>query len=102
MTEDRVKKILTILKKTYPDFTTALQHHNPLQLLVATILSAQCTDVRVNIVTKGLFKEYKTVQNYAAANVKKFEQAIRSTGFYHNKAKNILAAAKMIVASEMV
>lgn len=94
---NKVNKILTLLKKKYPDFTTALQHHNPLQLLVATILSAQCTDVRVNIVTKDLFKKYKTVSDYANANLKTFEQAIRSTGFYHNKAKNILGAAKMII-----
>ena len=94
---NKVDKILTILKKEYPDFSTALIHRNPLQLLVATILSAQCTDVRVNMVTKELFKKYKTAEDYARADIKKFEQEVRSTGFYHNKAKNIIGAAKMII-----
>ena len=94
---DKVKKILAILKKQYPDFTTALTSNNPLQLLVATILSAQCTDVRVNIVTKELFKKYKSASDYAGANPRVFEQEIRSTGFYRNKAKNIIGAAKMIL-----
>lgn len=94
---NKVTKILTILKKEHPGFTTALINRNPLQLLVATILSAQCTDARVNIVTKELFKRYKTARDYAAANIKKFEQEVHSTGFYHNKAKNIIAAAKMII-----
>lgn len=94
---NKVNKILTILKKEHPGFTTALINRSPLQLLVATILSAQCTDTRVNIVTKDLFKKYKSAEDYASANIKKFEQEIRSTGFYHNKAKNILAAAKMII-----
>lgn len=96
MLNSRLVKILTILKEEYPDFTTALHHKNVLQLLVATILSAQCTDKRVNIVTKDLFKKYKTASDYAGANVKAFEQEIRSTGFYRNKAKNIIGAAKMI------
>lgn len=91
-----VKKILSILKKQYPDFTTALIHRNPIQLLVATILSAQCTDKRVNIVTKDLFKKYRRPEDYANASPKKFEQDIRSTGFYRSKTKNIIGAAKMI------
>lgn len=94
--EKKISKILSLLKKEYPDFTTALHHKNVMQLLVATILSAQCTDKRVNIVTKDLFKKYKTVSDYANANLKTFEQEIRSTGFYRNKAKNIIGAAKMI------
>lgn len=97
MPSNKIKKILAFLKKQYPDFTTALLHQNPLQLLVATILSAQCTDARVNIVTKGLFKKRKTAQDFADANLKALEQEIHSTGFYHNKAKNIIAAAKMII-----
>lgn len=97
MPKNDVDKIIALLKKKYPHFTTALLHTNPVQLLVATILSAQCTDARVNIVTKTLFKKYKTVLDYAQANLKKFEQEIRSTGFYHNKAKNIINAVKMIV-----
>jgi len=94
---NRINKILALLKKEYPKTTTALKFRNPLEILVATILSAQCTDVRVNIVTKELFKKYKTASDYAEADLKKFELQIRSTGFYHNKAKNILASAKMVV-----
>ena len=74
----------------------ALEHRSPLQLLVATILSAQCTDARVNIVTEKLFKKYKTVRDYSHADLKEFQQDIRSTGFYRNKAKNIINSAKMI------
>lgn len=97
MLKKKVKTILTLLKKRYPGSTTALLHKNPLQLLVATILSAQCTDIRVNMVTKKLFNKYKTAPDYASADLKDLEQAIRSTGFYHNKAKNIIGAVKMIV-----
>jgi len=97
MPKKDVNKIISALKKEYPGFTTALLHKNPLQLLVATILSAQCTDARVNIVTKTLFKKYKTAPDYANANLREFEQEIRSTGFYRNKAKNIIGAAKMII-----
>lgn len=97
MPKNDVDKIIALLKKKYPHFTTALLHANPVQLLVATILSAQCTDARVNIVTKTLFKKYKTASDYADASLKEFEQEIRSTGFYHNKAKNIINAAKMIM-----
>lgn len=89
-----VLKTLRPIYKQKPD--TALEHHDAIQLLVATILSAQCTDNRVNIVTKSLFKRYKTVENFAGADLKQFEQEIRSTGFYHNKAKNVINAAKMI------
>jgi endonuclease-3 len=97
MPKNDVSKIISILKKEYPGFTTALLHANPLQLLVSTILSAQCTDARVNIVTKTLFKKYKIASDYANADLKEFEQEIRSTGFYRNKAKNVIGAAKMII-----
>lgn len=97
MPKNNVARILSLLKKEYPKATTALLHKNTLQLLVATILSAQCTDKRVNIVTKALFKKYKTAKDFANANRKEFEKDIRSTGFYRNKAKNIVGAAKMIV-----
>ena len=94
----RTAKITAALKKLYPGARTALRHSKPLQLLVATILSAQCTDTRVNIVTKELFKKYKSTADFAAAEQKVFEQEIRSIGFYRNKAKNIIGAARAIVA----
>jgi DNA polymerase (family 10) len=93
----RVLKIITRLWKAYPDAKCALHFSNPLQLLVATILSAQCTDKRVNMVTPALFKKYKTAEDLANANPKVFAEEIRSTGFYQNKTKSILAAAKEIV-----
>jgi endonuclease III len=93
---DHARKVMGMLKKAYPKFGTALAFGDPLELLVATILSAQCTDKRVNIVTASLFKKYRSVKDYAAADVKAFEQEIRSTGFYRNKARNIIAAAKII------
>jgi len=89
--------ILNLLKNHYPDPIIALKAKNPLELLVATILSAQCTDTRVNIVTDTLFKKYKRAKDYARADIKSLEQDIRSTGFYHNKAKNIMGAADKIV-----
>ncbi|MFC1577105.1 endonuclease III [Candidatus Omnitrophota bacterium] len=96
MGKNTVRIIRELLKKEYPDAKTALDHSNPLELLVATILSAQCTDKRVNIVTEALFKKYRTVDDYAKADPKVFEQDIRSTGFYKSKAKNIIAAAQKI------
>lgn len=92
-----MKKILSLLAKMYGDPKTALDFKTPYELLVATILSAQCTDKRVNLVTKDLFKKYRKVEDYAKADLKEFEQDIRSTGFYRNKAKNIISGAKMIV-----
>lgn len=92
-----INKILTLLKKEYPRTKIALNFTNPLEILVSTMLSAQCTDTRVNLVTKTLFKKYRTVKDYAKANIKTFEQEIRSTGFYHNKAKNIITAAQKIL-----
>ena len=90
-------KILSLLKKEYPKAKIALNFSTPLEILTATVLSAQCTDKRVNIVTKSLFKKYRKVQDYAKANLKTFEQEIRSTGFYRNKAKNIISAAQKII-----
>jgi len=95
--KERVDAIFPILKKTYPGAKIALEFDTPVQLLVAVILSAQCTDVRVNIVTKDLFKKYKNVKAFADADIEEFQEDIRSTGFYKNKAKNIICAAKAIV-----
>jgi endonuclease-3 len=91
-----INEIIKILQKEYPQAKIALNFSNPIELLVATILSAQCTDERVNKVTKELFKKYKTVDDYANADIKKFEQEIKPTGFYKMKAKNIINAAKII------
>ncbi len=93
----RLGKILILLKKEFPKAKIALNFTNPLEVLVSTILSAQCTDTRVNLVTKTLFKKYRAVEDYAKANIKIFEQEIRSTGFYHNKGKNIIASTKKIL-----
>lgn len=94
---ERLLKILPILKKAYPDAKIALNWDNPWNLLVAVILSAQCTDVRVNMVTKDLFKKYKKPQDYLDVEQKELEQDIRSTGFYRNKAKNIRGAAQKVL-----
>ena len=94
---DRVKKILPVLKKTYPQAKCSLDHANPLELLVATILSAQCTDERVNIVTKSLFKKYRDARAYAAASQEELEKDIQSTGFFRNKAKSIRAMAAALI-----
>jgi len=92
----RVREIISILKKTYPDAKTALRFSSPLELLIATILSAQCTDERVNKVTEKLFIKYPSAQHYAQADLAELEQDIRSTGFFHNKAKNIKACCEQI------
>lgn len=92
-----VKDIISRLRKEYPGAKMALRSSNPLETLVATILSAQCTDERVNIVTKDLFKKYRTAGDYAKANQSRLEKDIRSTGFFRNKAKNIIKSAQMIV-----
>jgi endonuclease III len=97
MDKSKANKIYAILNETYPGATMALVQKNTLELMVATILSAQCTDVRVNIVTKDLFKKYRTVKDYADADQLEFEQDIRSTGFYKNKTKNIIASCKKII-----
>jgi len=94
---DRVKKIFPLLKKEYPGAKCALDHTNPLELLIATIMSAQCTDVRVNIVTKDLFKKYRSAVDFANADQSQLQEAIRTTGFFRNKSKNIIACCKSIV-----
>ena len=96
--KDRVKKIFPLLKKEYPNAKCALDHTSPLELLVATIMSAQCTDVRVNIVTKDLFKKYRSATDYANADIEQLQEDIRTTGFFRNKSKNIIGACKAIVA----
>ncbi len=92
----RVQEILRILERTYPGATCALVHRTPWELLVATILSAQCTDKRVNEVTPGLFKKYPTVADFANASQAELAQDIRSTGFFNNKAKALIGAARKI------
>ena len=91
-------QLLGLLRQQYHSAKTALEFRTPLEMLVSTILSAQCTDIRVNKVTPSLFKRYKTAKDYAGADIKELETYIRSTGFYHNKAKNIQGASKMIAA----
>jgi len=94
----RVSRILEILEATYPGATCALNHRNAWELLVATILSAQCTDKRVNEVTPGLFEKYPTVHDFAAATQAELARDIRSTGFFNNKARALIGAARKIVA----
>ena len=93
----RVDRILRGLDEMYPNVTCALDHHDPWQLLVATILSAQCTDKRVNLVTPGLFAKYPTPRDFAAVRPEVLANDIRSTGFFNNKAKSIVGAAKKVV-----
>jgi endonuclease-3 len=92
----RVRRIVRLLKKEYPDARCSLDHANPLELLVATILSAQCTDERVNLVTADLFRKYRACEDYAAAPTAELEKDIRSTGFFRNKAKAIQGACRLI------
>src|SRR4051794_13425523 len=93
----RVAAILPILKKTYPAAKCSLDHRNPLELLVATILSAQCTDERVNIVTRDLFKKYKSAKDYANVPQEQLERDIQSTGFFRNKAKSLRGMGQALV-----
>lgn len=93
----RLKKILGALQKTYPDAHCELNYSNPLELLIATILSAQCTDKRVNLVTAELFKKYRTAADYANARPAELEQAIKTTGFFRNKTRNIQACCRILV-----
>lgn len=95
---ERLAAILHHLDQMYPNVTCALYHRNAWELLVATILSAQCTDERVNIVTPPLFKKYPRIEDFAAATVEELGKDIYSTGFYNNKAKNIIAAAQRILS----
>jgi len=92
----RVRQIIRALKKEHPDARCSLDHASPLELLVATILSAQCTDERVNIVTADLFRKYRTWQDYASAPASELERDIHSTGFFRNKAKSIQGACRVI------
>jgi endonuclease-3 len=94
----RVKKILATLDRMYPGVTCALHHSSAWELLVATILSAQCTDKRVNEVTPGLFRKYPSIQDFASANQEEVAQDIRSTGFFNNKAKSVIGAARKILS----
>ena len=97
MATKRTLEIIEIFKKMYSDKVVCyLDHENAWQLLIATILSAQCTDARVNIVTKDLFVKYRSLSDLADADLSELEQDIRQTGFYHNKAKNIIGCARMI------
>jgi len=91
------RKIADLLLKKYPSPRLALNFSTPLELLVATILSAQCTDARVNEVTKSLFRKYRSAEDYAKADIKRFEEEIRPTGFYRNKARMIIECCKRIV-----
>jgi len=95
---ERVDKILNLLDQHYStDLKCFLNHDTPWQLLFATILSAQCTDERVNMVTKDLFIKYKTIEDFANADISEMEMHIHSTGFYHNKARNIIACARTLL-----
>ena len=94
---DRLKRILEGLDRAYPDAQCALLHSNPLELLIATILSAQCTDARVNIVTRDLFVKYRSPDSYVRVPQEELAADIRSTGFYRNKAKSIRGACEMIL-----
>jgi len=96
--KNRVLKILRILEKEYPQSRTALEFETPFQILVATILSAQCTDERVNQITPGLFRKYPTVEAFAQADRAELEKDIRPTGFFRNKAKSISGAAQNILS----
>ena len=93
----RALKIIELLEKEYTDAEIALKYTNPLELLIATILSAQATDEQINTITPKLFKKYKTPEDYANADLQELEQVIKSSGFYHNKAKNIKNCAKTLV-----
>jgi endonuclease III len=95
---ERVREIITLLDQLYPGVTCALTHRNPWELLVATILSAQCTDVRVNMVTPVLFEKYPSVQDFARLEPEQLEPEIRSTGFFRNKSKSLVGAARKVVA----
>lgn len=96
--QEYIDKLLSLLTNHYPKAHIVLKYSTNFELLAAVCLSAQCTDVTVNKVTEKLFKKYKTVKEYANADIKELEQDIKSTGFYHNKAKNLIAAAKLILS----
>lgn len=93
----RAAEILRILQREYPGATCSLDHKNALQLLVATILAAQCTDQRVNLISPALFRKFRAAQDYAAADPEELKNYVKSTGFYNNKAKNLIAMGKILV-----
>lgn len=95
--KQRTAKVIEFLEKEYPNAKTALNYTNSLEILVATMLSAQTTDVRVNIVTAKLFKKYRSPKDYVNAETKELEQDIRSTGFYHNKARNLQNCCRLLI-----
>ena len=97
-TRQRARRIVRLLARLYPDARCSLNYQNPLQLLVATVLSAQCTDVRVNLVTPALFARYPDARAFAAADPRELEKAIQSTGFFRNKARNIIACCQALVS----
>ena len=96
---EQTQAIINELRHLYPDAKCSLDFSNPLELLVATQLSAQCTDERVNLVTRDLFKKYRSAADYATVSQEELERDIRSTGFYHNKAKNIRAACQLLITN---
>src|ERR1700720_1707187 len=96
---EQVQAIISELRRLYPDAKCSLNFSNPLELLIATQLSAQCTDERVNIVTAQLFQKYRSVEDFATASQEELEQDIRSTGFYRNKAKNIRATCQRLITA---
>lgn len=95
--KERIELLLELMDKTYPEVKCSLNYSNPLEMLIATQLSAQCTDARVNIVTEELFKRYKTVYDYANADINELQEYIRSAGFYKNKSKNIIECCKRLI-----
>jgi endonuclease-3 len=95
--KERATDIIRLLGKEYPDARIALKHKNPFELLIATILSAQSTDVQINKITEGLFKKYRVPEDFADAHIEEIENDIRSSGFYRNKAKNIRNTCKILV-----
>jgi endonuclease-3 len=95
--KQRVQKIIELLSQLYPTAKTALNYTNPLELLIATMLSAQTTDAQVNKVTQTLFRKYRSAKDYAEAPIIQIEEDIHSTGFYHNKARNLKACAQMLI-----
>src|ERR1051326_166844 len=94
---EQVSAIIAELRRLYPDAKCSLDFTNPLELLVATQLSAQCTDERVNLVTIDLFKKYRSAEDYATISQEELEKDIKSTGFYHNKARNLRGAAQRLI-----
>lgn len=98
MKKEIIREIMKAFNELYPDAACSLDYIDPLQLMISTQLAAQCTDARVNTVTKSLFEKYRNVHDFANASQDELEQDVRSTGFYHNKARNIINACKMIIS----